>query len=160
MILSLRQRHRQVFAVLGILLPVAMVGGIAARKSILTVAELPPVIAKPLAGTGVAWERRDVFEKLPVVVSLATNAQADVSLRLEATADFARPDVMVYWSAAKIAPTDTLSADAILLGAFAANELRVPTSAMAARGHLILFSLADQEIVAVSRAIQLNYGAN
>ena len=160
MILFLRQRHRQVFAVLGILLPIVLVGGIAARKSIPTVAELPPVIAKPLAGTGVAWGRRDVFEKLPVVVSLATNAQTDVSLRLEAPANFARPDVLVYWSAAKIDPTDKLPADAILLGAFTVNELHVPTSAVAARGHLILFSLADQELVAVSRAIQLNAGAN
>lgn len=160
MILSLRQRHRQVFAVLGILLPIVLVGGIAARKSIPTVAELPPVIAKPLAGTGVAWGRRDVFEKLPVVVSLATNAQTDVSLRLEAPTNFARPDVLVYWSAAKIDPTDKLPADAILLGAFTVNELHVPTSAVAARGHLILFSLADQELVAVSRAIQLNAGAN
>lgn len=159
MIRSLRQRHRQVFAVLGVLLPMALIGGIAARKSIPTVAELPPVIAKPLAGTSVAWERGGLFEKLSVVVSLATNSPTDLSLRLEAPADFARPDVLVYWSAANTLPAEKLPDDAILLGVLAANELRVPTSAVGTRGHLVLFSLADQEIVAVSRAIQLNAAA-
>ena len=60
MTLPLRQRHRRVFAVLGVLLPVAFAIGIAARKPVTGVAALPGELAQTRSEfTTTVWERND-----------------------------------------------------------------------------------------------------
>ena len=62
--------------------------------------------------------------------------------------DFVKPDLMVYW-----APESNLTTpcptNAILLGAFSSPPLPLPTKLNKSPGALVLFSLADDEIVDV-----------
>jgi hypothetical protein len=58
---------------------------------------------------------------------------------------------MAYWSAAQVTTNDNLPPDARLLGAARAGPLVLPAEASASDGILILFSLANQEIVDVSK---------
>lgn len=156
MILSLRRRHRRMFAVLGVLLPLAFAAGLAARKPVPAAAALPRELATPAPATAADWERTDLFMRFPVQVRrLRAAAGEPPALALRATdPQFARPDLLVYWLPHAPAASGELPADAILLGAFAAAALPLPPVA-AAEGVLALYSLADQELVAVSVPFQL-----
>lgn len=157
MILLLRQRHRRMFAVIGCLLPVAFVVGIAARKPVPSVAQLPLALtAQEVESGALVWERADLFAKAPVNVRLNQTASGDFTITCAAKGDFAKPDLIVYWATGVATNVEALPDSATLLGAFSAGALRVPTSITEQEGSLILFSLADQEIVAVSQPIRFN----
>lgn len=157
MILSLRQRHRRMFAVIGCLLPIAFVVGVAARKPVPSVAQLPPALtAQEVESGATVWERRDLFAKAAVNVRVNQSASGDFTITCKANGDFAKPDLIVYWAAGVAPSLEALSDAATLLGAFSAGTLRVPANAAEREGALILFSLADQEIVAVSQPIRFN----
>ena len=64
--------------------------------------------------------------------------------------DLAKPDVLVYWAAGKETAVEGLPDNARLLGALS-NHLPLPTDARGETGRLVLYSLADHELVAVSR---------
>lgn len=156
MILSLRQCHRRMFLVIGILLPVAFAVGIMARKPVPRMTALPGGLNVPLPlSAELVWERRDLFEKVPVGVRLArvtaTTGANEVSFF--APADFVKPDLMVYWVAGPSSRPDGLPENARLLGAFDSAVLPLPAEVMAETGAIILFSLADQEVVDVSKTI-------
>jgi hypothetical protein len=157
MILPLRQRHRRVFAVLGVLLPLAFVFGIAARRTVPNAATLPPELslwAQHFAATD--YERDDLFSKSPVQVRLwREQGTGRLAVELNAASDFLKPDLLVYWSAGQPAG-DALPPNASLLGAFVAGPLALPEEASVSDGSLILFSLADQEIVDVSKPVRFN----
>jgi len=159
MIRPLRQRHHRSFIVLGIFLPVAFAVGIVARKPVPVMAGLPSMItpASPKY-TDLKWERTGLFSKVPVQVGLRReqNDAGSFALNLTAPKEFLKPDLLVYWVPAGTTVTDALPANAILLGAFAAPALPVPEEAAKANGSLILYSLADNEIVDVSKPVQLN----
>jgi hypothetical protein len=70
---------------------------------------------------------------------------------LFAIQDFAKPDLLVYWVTGSPAITDMLPESASLLGSFNSPALDLPAEATHTDGLLILFSLADQEIVDVSK---------
>jgi len=71
MIRSLRQRHRRMFAVIDVLLPIAFVVGIAARKPAPSVVVLPAGLAAPMPQSAASvWERGGLFAKAPVPVRL------------------------------------------------------------------------------------------
>lgn len=157
MILSLRQRHRRMFAVIGVLLPIAFVVGVAARRPVPNVAQLPPELAAQTVESGATvWERPDLFAKVAVSVRLSRNAAGDLTFACTATGDFAKPDLIVYWATGVASNLAVLPEAATLLGAFSAGALRVPATVAVQEGSLILFSLADQEIVAVSQPIRFN----
>lgn len=157
MILALRQRHRRIFAVLGIVLPLAYAAGVAARKPVPEASSFPA----PLAGsspdfTTVVWTRADLFAKAPVQVRLRRgHGNALVAVELLAPPGFVRPDLMVYWLAAGATAIDTVPDNAVLLGAFRSPALALPAAASAQSGSLILYSLANNEIVDVSRPLSL-----
>jgi hypothetical protein len=73
-----------------------------------------------------------------------------LAVGLRASKDFLKPDLMVYWSAGKPTTSDTLPPESKLLGAFVTTTLVLPSEASTTDGCLILFSLADQEVVDVS----------
>ena len=155
MILPLRQRHRRVFAVLGVLLPIAFGVGIAARKTMPLRTETNWVTELREAEK-LAWERSDLFTKVPVGVRLL-HGPAWYRVGFSVGRGFAKPDLLVYWVAGNPTIGETLPADARLLGAFdALRSLQLPEDASATGGALVLYSLADNEIVDASKPTRFN----
>jgi hypothetical protein len=155
---ALRQRHRLIFMVLGLALPVAFGLGIAARRAAPVMNALPPSIAgTPQSGMQV-WEREDLFTNAPIAVRLTQDA-GRLAISTKAMADFVKPDLLVYWSSGGWRGGDAPPSDAVLLGAFNVPRLFLPAIAETTPGELILFSLADQKVVAVSRRIRFGQTA-
>ena len=62
-----------------------------------------------------------------------------------------KPDLLVYWLAGSVRVTGKLPDQAVLLGAFQPSvALPLPQNAAATGGSLVLYSLADQEVVDAS----------
>lgn len=157
MILSLRQRHRRMFAVIGCLVPIAFVVSIAARKPVPSVTQLPPALTAQEGESGATvWERADLFAKAGVNVRLNRTASGNFTITCAAKGDFAKPDLIVYWATGVATNVEALPDSATLLGSFSAGALRLPVNATEREGALILFSLADQEIAAVSQPVRFN----
>ena len=159
MIRPLRQRHRRIVAVIGVLLPVAFAAGIAARKPAPTVASLPKALARTSQHfEAVEWERADLFTKTPIQIRLLRESAGvgHYAVTLSVAKDFVKPDLIVYWVAGSPSITDTLPDNARLLGAFNSSvALSLPPEVISGSGVLILYSLADQEIVEVSKPFGL-----
>lgn len=156
MILTLRQRHRRVFAVLGVLLPVAFVIGIAARKPVPT-QTAPGLLTELRSSETEVWNRSDIFPKIPVGVRLLRGPMSSF-YRVAFSPDraFAKPDLLVYWVSGETKVTDVLPDNARLLGSFSPEmSLQLPTEAGQMSGALVMYSLADQEVVDVSKPIRL-----
>ena len=153
MILPLRQRHRRIFAVLGALLPLAFGFGIAARRTVPHPAPLPPELSSWTQNfTTTDYERGDLFGKSPLRVRLwREQGTGRFAVEFSATKDFLKPDLMAYWSAGHPTTSDTLPPEARLLGAFITGPLVLPPEASGTDGYLILFSLANREIVDLSK---------
>ncbi len=154
MISKLRQRHRRVFIALGVFLPVAFAIGIAARQPAPGAGKLPiapDVVPRTFATAG---DTRPIqFAKAPVQAKWLRAANEPGRFAIELTADrnFVKPDLIVYWVAGNPNSTDALPEDAFLLGAFGPTALFLPKQATNASGVLVLYSLADGEIVDVSQ---------
>lgn len=159
MIRPLRQRHRRMVIVLGILLPVAFAVGIAARKPVPGMISLPKeLVASPRTFAVTEWERADLFTKTPMQVRLLRESAGTGRFAVEFSAakDFVKPDLIVYWVAGNPNLTDTLPDSARLLGAFNSSvALPLSPDAGSSSGVLVLYSLADQEIVEVSKLFAL-----
>lgn len=153
MIRSLRQRHRRIFTVLFPVLLLAFAVGIAARRAVPQAESLPPELT-PVTQvfTATDYERADLFDESPVRVRLWREQYSGrLAVGFTAAKEFLKPDLMVYWSAARPVANDPLPSDASLLGAFVAGPLALPEEASTKEGRLILFSLANHEIVDVSK---------
>jgi len=159
MIQPLRRRHRQVFTLLGFTLPMILIVGFATHSPMPAPTGSPTglVSASP-AIASVVWQRDGLFAKAPVQVRLLHNPTETgaFALNLTGARDFLKPDLLAYWVSGQPEITDTLPGNARLLGAFSANALPLPAEAVRGTGVLVLYSLADNEIVAVSRPVQLN----
>ena len=152
---SLRQKHRRVFVVLGVLVSVAFAIGIAMRRTTPSVAALPPeLLPQSQTFTATEYEREDLFAKASVKVRLWEDlSNGQLAVGFVAPKDFVKPDLMAYWVAGRPAVTNKLPSDAILLGAFVSTLLALPSQATNSEWSLILFSLADQQIVDVSKPV-------
>ena len=159
MIRPLRQRHRRMVIVLGVFLPVAFAVGIAARKPVPGMTSLPKELVSSLQKFAVTeWERGDLFTKTPIQVRLLRESAsaAHFAVEFSAAKDFVKPDLIVYWVAGGPNITDSLPDNARLLGAFNSSEaMSLPPDAASGSGVLVLYSLADQEIVEVSKPFAL-----
>lgn len=162
MILPLRQRHRLIFAVLGVLLPVAFAVGIAARKTATPAETLPPELSSQTQTfTATDQERNDLFAKSGVKVRRWQDLNArKLGIGLVAPKEFVKPDLIVYWLPGQQEISDHVPADATLLGSFVSTVLPLPAEAAEKEGALILFSLADQEIVDVSKQVRFSAPAH
>ncbi len=159
MICPLRQRHRRMVTALGVFLPVAFAVGIAARKPVPDMISLPKeLVTSRQKFAVIEWERADLFTKTPMQVRLLRERAGTGRFAVEfSTAkDFVKPDLIVYWVAGSPNLTDKLPDNARLLGAFN-SSLALPLSPDIASGSgvLVLYSLADQEIVEVSKPFAL-----
>ena len=159
MICPLRQRHHRMVIVLGVLLPVAFAVGLAARKPVPGVTSLPKeLVASPYQFAVTEWKRADLFTKTPIQVRLLRESAGEGRFAVEFSAakDFVKPDLIVYWIAGNPDITDTLPDNARLLGAFNSSvALSLSPDAGASSGVLVLYSLADQEIVELSKPFAL-----
>jgi hypothetical protein len=159
MIRPLRQRHRRMVIVLGVFLPVAFAVGIAARKPVPGMTSLPKEFGRSrqrFAAT--EWERADLFTKTPIQVRLLRESAGEGHFAVEFSAakGFVKPDLVVYWVAGNPNITDTLPENARLLGTFNSSvALSLSPDATPGNGVLVLYSLADQEIVEVSKPFGL-----
>lgn len=160
MIRPLRQRHRHMFTALGIFLPIAFGLGIVARKPF---PSMDPLSGKLSAASpkvlAIKWERNDLFGKLPIRVRLSGEEHDPNYLAVGFSTpsdNFIKPDLMVYWIPGNQPIDDKLPDSASLLGGFDSGDLTLPAEAATNRGVLALYSLADNELVEVSRSIQFN----
>ena len=159
MIRPLRQWHRRMVIVLGVFLPVAFAVGIAARKSVPCMTSMPKeLVVSPRSFAVTEWERADLFTKTPMQVRLLRERAGGGRFVVEFSAakDFVKPDLIVYWVAGNPNLTDTLPDNARLLGAFNSFlALSLSPDAGPGSGVLVLYSLADQEVVEVSKPLAL-----
>ena len=163
MIRPLRQRHRQIVIALGAILPVAFTVGISVRNPVPKVATLPAgLVASPRAFAATIWERSDLFAKTAIRVRLVReNAiSGRFALELSAPGTFAKPDLIVYWIGGSSKITETLPENAVLLGAFNSMPLVLPGNASTESGMLSLYSLANNEIVDVSKPLRFSNSNN
>ena len=160
MIRPLRQCHFQTFAVVGFLLPIVFAFGIVARKPFPTMDALPDELsARTQKFPASEWERTDLFTKSPIHVRrLRENPKNESSaVTFSAAKDyFIKPDLMVYWIAGQPIVNDKLPDHAKLLGGFNSGALPLPAEATTTNGLLVLYSLADNEIVDVSKPIEFH----
>lgn len=151
MIRPLRRRHRLVVGSLALLLPPAFVAGVAARPHPARVASLPAALlldGSKTAGSE-SWSRTDLWPG-HVIRTDFLRSTASSSLRIDIR-EPPRPDTLLYWAAGPPGPVERLPASAILLGGLdRATALPIPPSALGYPGHLLLYSLADREVVATS----------
>jgi hypothetical protein len=153
MTLALRRRHRWMFAALAVLLPVALVLGIAARRTVPDATALSPALSSwTQTFTATEYELGDLFPSAPVRVSLwREQDNGRFAVGFVASKDFVKPDLLAYWITGHPLIAGKLPPEATLLGAFIGGPLKLPVEAATAEGSLILFSLADQEVVDVSK---------
>lgn len=157
MIRPLRQRHRLIVIALGLFLPLTFAAGIAARKPPATVKELPPALAPaPQPVAELVWTHRDLYSKVPVEVRLLREKDSGrFAVQFSAPAGFLKPDLIVYWVAGKAQVAGVLPENGMLLGSFSATPLTLPAEASESTGLLVLYSLADNEIVDVSKPFKV-----
>lgn len=160
MILRLRQRHRHIVIMLGVILPVVLVTGMALRKPAPVAQSLPEGLITAQKFSTQIWERNELFTKVPVGVGLLSDGANGKgrALHFSAAKDFLKPDLLVYWVAGQPERTDSLPAKAVLLGEFGAVALLLPASATGTNGVLVLYSLADDEVVDVSKSETIGQG--
>jgi hypothetical protein len=152
----LRQHHRRIVLVLGVFLPIAFVVGVAARKPPPTVAELPAALtATSQQFEAVEWKRAVFFAKTPIEAYLLREQKSSgrFGIKFSAAKDFVKPDLIVYWVAGNPNITDALPDSAILLGSFSSTTLPLPDETTKSNGEFVLFSLADNQIVDVSKPV-------
>lgn len=140
MIQPLRTCHRWMFEVLGILLPIIFLAGLAAQPSATkSTGTAPSFSGQKIFETASAWKKH----------SITTTLFADgpaVLLQLEPAARLVEPDLLLYWSAGAAPPADAIQSNATLLGSFEpGRRYRIPREAK--RGSLLLYSGAHRKLV-------------
>ena len=78
-----------------------------------------------------------------------------LAIELISKEQIVRPDLIVYWLRGEKNIKDSLPDDANLLGSFDPHNsipMKLPQEAADSPGVLVLYSLGDQELVAVSKA--------
>lgn len=150
MIRPLRRGHRYVFLALTAILPATVVVGLSGRKPVPSVS-LPPVLGAAEPGGQEVWRRADLFGANRITARLLR--RQDRGLHMEVTGNVAAPDLLIYWTS-NTAGAD-LPADAVLLGRFGHSAV-VPSNLHGRSGQLVLYSLANHEVVAASQTLQFS----
>src|SRR3989442_10262266 len=95
----LRQRHRAMVCSLGVLVPLAFVAGVAARRPVPASRSVPTALESRASDfVTVLWTRADFWPGQRIITSLRRNAAGSVAVEL-LIRDLVRPDVLVYWAA-------------------------------------------------------------
>ena len=152
MIRPLRRRHRATVCALGVLLPLAFAVGLVARRPVPVLALVPPELeSKASSFDQVLWTKADLWPGQRIITSLRRDAAGSVAVGLMFR-DLVKPDVLVYWAAGMETAVEGLPDNARLLGALSNRApLPIPPDARNEAGRFVLYSLADHEVVAVSK---------
>lgn len=156
MIRRLRARHRAWTLVLALALPIGVAAALTLRPKLPLALEIPSARAER-ATIGPIVARDDLFASSRIRARLwsepgepANGSSIVRVLELTPEHDFARPDLLVYWSPA--APeSDAPATGSILLGSLGgtqARRMKLPENARNARGWLCIYSVVEPEIVA------------
>lgn len=153
MILHLRRRHRQIVCTLAFALPVLLATGIAARRPVPIANSLPASLSSNDSHLGrVLWSRTDLWPSQESTSILRDDPVGFVAIGF-VFHGLLKPDVLVYWTAAQQTAGDRLPADARLFGALVNGKtIPVPADVRGKTGRLILYSLAEHEVVATSES--------
>ena len=157
MIQSLRRRHRGAICTLGVTLPLLFAAGIAGRRPLPIAPSISPELRTSPSWFGnVLWTRTNLWpgQQITTILRGEPTGSQTVEFRFR---ELIRADVLVYWTRGKQLEGDGLPESAQLLGALAEGViLSLPASARNGEGHLILYSLAEHELVATSEGLVLS----
>ena len=156
MIRPLRECHRVMVFALTITLPAAFAVGIASRSEVPTSKPGAPGLHAEAHNQIEIWSRNDLWEKKTIQTRLLSISPGsrELAVALLALDQIVRPDLLVYWVPGEPKTLNSLPDDSFLLGSFeqsAPTPLTLPELAAKQTGVLVLYSLADQELVAVSK---------
>ena len=157
MIRPLRQRHRVMIFALSVVVPAAFALGIATRKAVPDLTVASPSLSAEIPHQQELWSRDDLWEKKSIRTRILNHGAGIGQFAVELTSkdQIVRADVLVYWLPGQRKIEDVPPDDAILLGSFNPSTpipLTLPQQAGNNAGRLLLYSLGDHEIVAVSKA--------
>ena len=147
---------------LGIFLPVAFAVGIAARRPVPTGHSLSATLAgEPLHFENVVWDRSDMWAQRAIRTRLLSDKPDGkrFAVELSAVNDIVKPDLIVYWVPGNPKIEEALPDNATLLGAFVQTKptaLPLPGETATKSGVFVLYSLADHEVIAVSKPFRFN----
>jgi hypothetical protein len=152
----LRKRHRAMIFALSVFVPATFAVGIATRKAVPTLSVAAPSLSAEVLHQEELWSRDDLWEKKAIRTRILNHGTGIGQLAVELTSkdQIVRADVLVYWLPGRRKIMNVLPDDAILLGSFEPSTpipLTLPQQAGNNAGTLLLYSLGDHEIVAVSK---------
>ncbi len=98
------------FTIVGLLLPLAFIAGIAARKPIPTTMLSTDFLQERKAFTKATWDRSDLFPKTALRVQLLCQEATTnrCAIQFSAAKDFVKADLLVYWLPAESTIKDTI----------------------------------------------------
>ena len=157
MIRPLRNRHRMMVLALSVVVPAAFAVGIAARKAVPALSVLVPSFSAEIPHHDELWSRDNLWGNRAIRTRLLKDSAGtgQLAVALISKDQIVRPDVIVYWLRGEKKIKDSMPDDAVLLGSFdpfTSIPLKLPLEAVNSPGMLLLYSLGDHEIVAVSKA--------
>jgi hypothetical protein len=158
MIRPLRQRHRMMMTAMSLIIPTAFALGIAARKEFPATPDIRPKIPAETRNYTELWNRNDLWKRKDIRARLLHTESNSERFAVELTSmeRIVRPDLLLYWVPAESQIQDSLPDTAYLLGSFdpsATVRLALPDQSGKEKGVLVLYSLADHEIVAISKSV-------
>jgi hypothetical protein len=152
MILSLRKRHRANIAALTALLPIVFVCGIMARRTV-PVIDLPSDLHPAFPGEVIQTEA-GLWPGKRIRTVLRTTPTGSLTAQF-IFEDSVGPDVLAYWIPGEILSGASLPDNAQLLGPLSIQTVFHLTRKLGATGRFLLYSLANQEIIATSNLLNL-----
>ena len=146
---------------LAVTLPAAFAVGIATRREVPISRESVPGLVVEARNQSELWTRNDLWEKRAIRTRLERIGRGAGQLAIELVSkdQIVRPDVLLYWVFGEHRIHDSLPDDAFLLGSFEQSQsspLLLPQAATNQTGALVLYSLADQKVEAVSEAFAVS----
>jgi hypothetical protein len=154
MILALRKRHRVIFCTMTVLLPVAFAAGLSGRRTVPVAASTPSVLHSGSRSPGrVIRTESDLWPGKRILTILRAKPAGSLTVEFMFK-ELAGPDVLVYWVAGWSLPGERLPDNAQLLGQLS-NQIELTLPEKPEVGRFVLYSLADQEIVARSKPLNV-----
>jgi hypothetical protein len=143
MIQPLRTVHRRAFIALAVVLPTVMLAGLAARHPMLR-AEAHAAQVSP--SRVLLRSEKSLWQKHAIQTKFYRDSQnrERIDVVLDPKTQLNEPDLLLYWTENEAG--DSLPEDARFLGKFSTSTTFSLPSNAGESGHLILYSLAHQEV--------------
>jgi hypothetical protein len=144
--IELRRAHRVAWIGLAVLLPALLGLALNRREAPAVMGSLPHALGDRGGPQDVPdWRDDDRFEGAQIEASGWHSAPTWVQLRV--LEPLRRPDVLLYWTAAR--PASGLGDDALFLGSVRGTSVERFDGVPQGDGFLVLYSLGHDEVVAV-----------